>query len=116
MKPTESSGSEQKNEASTSRIATLRQQKNKASTSLIATSHQRKRKISEEKEMLDTLVSNMEKRTVVLQESDDADRHFLISLLPHYKMVPEHAKLDLQVDIINLIKKYKSDTRYPNQD
>ncbi|TGZ38061.1 uncharacterized protein [Temnothorax longispinosus] len=53
------------------------------------------------------LAANMEKITIALTAKDDPDRHFLMSLLPHYKTIPEQTKLDVQVDMINLIKRYQ---------
>lgn len=57
----------------------------------------------------------MEKGIAALKEKDDPDGNFLMSLFPHYQMIPEHAKLDMQIKIINLIKRYKlHSSSYPN--
>ncbi|KAK7867454.1 hypothetical protein R5R35_009765 [Gryllus longicercus] len=40
-------------------------------------------------------------------QGGDADRNFVLSLIPHLKQIPEEYKLDVQSEILMTIKKYK---------
>lgn len=46
---------------------------------------------------------------------DDPDKQFLLSLLPDFKCIPESAKLDVKVEIMNILKKYKQHPTLANQ-
>ena len=37
----------------------------------------------------------------------DHDQHFLLSLVPDFKCIPESAKFDAKLEIMNVVKKYK---------
>lgn len=66
---------------------------------------------SEEQRLFQSPVKNMEeKKASEKQADDDSDRHFLLSLLPHFKTLPEDVKMDVQVEFITVLQKYKRTT------
>lgn len=76
--------------------------------------HQKKKKktsASEEQILLQTLARNIEKKANV---PDDADRHFLLSLLPHLKSLPENVKLDVMGEFISILKRYNQQAALDN--
>ncbi|KAJ8888489.1 hypothetical protein PR048_007980 [Dryococelus australis] len=50
----------------------------------------------EEQQLILALSKNIEKRAVQHCDDNDGDRHFLLSLLPHFKALPDNVKLDVQ--------------------
>lgn len=58
---------------------------------------------SDEQLLLQTLARNVEKKA---NTADDPDKHFLLSLLPHFKSLTPNAKLEAMGDFICILKKY----------
>lgn len=54
-----------------------------------------------------TSAKNIEQKAVERKDDDDPDRHFLLSLLPHFKTIPDNMKLDVQMEFLATIQKYK---------
>ncbi|CAH1987631.1 unnamed protein product [Acanthoscelides obtectus] len=72
-----------------------------------------KRTLDVEKTELEILKNIIEK---CQQDDIDADRSFLLSLLPDLKRISEDHKLDLKTDMSFVVKKYKNQqNRYQNQ-
>lgn len=46
---------------------------------------------------------------------DDPEKQFLLSLLPDFKNIPESAKLDVKVEFMNILKRYKQHPTLANQ-
>lgn len=67
--------------------------------------------IAEEQKLFKTLTKHIEVKTREIQEVEDADRYYLLSLLPHYKSLTEDAKLEFQMDVLKSLKKWKM--QYP---
>lgn len=73
--------------------------------------HQMKRKkalLSDEQVLFQALAKKA-------NSPDDPDKQFLLSLLPDFKCIPESAKLDVKVEIMNILKKYKQHPTLANQ-
>lgn len=73
------------------------------SQSMASSTQQMKRKksaVSDEQVLLQALAKKA-------NTPDDPDKHFLLSLLPDLKCVPESLKLDVKVEVMNIFKKYK---------
>ncbi|XP_063218697.1 uncharacterized protein LOC134528960 [Bacillus rossius redtenbacheri] len=91
-----------------------------AATSTAPTSLKRKKPSpeTEELELLQSLRRNMEKRHAG-REEEDSDRHFLLSLLPYFKRLPDDMKLEVQSDFLNTLRRYNqvsiSGHRCPSQ-
>lgn len=67
---------------------------------------------SEEQVLLQTLAKNIKKKT---NAQDDPDKHFLLGILPHFKSLPENAKLEVKAEFINILKRYKQYPTLVNQ-
>ncbi|XP_076034842.1 uncharacterized protein LOC143021317 [Oratosquilla oratoria] len=46
---------------------------------------------------------------------DDPDKQYLLSLLPDLKSIPESAKLDVKLEFMNILKRYKQHPTLTNQ-
>lgn len=64
----------------------------------------KKTSVSEEQALSQTLARNIEKKKKGTLP-DDPDKHFLQSLPPHFKSLPENVKLDVQGEFISILKK-----------
>ncbi|XP_063230399.1 uncharacterized protein LOC134535257 [Bacillus rossius redtenbacheri] len=82
-----------------------------AATSTAPTSLKRKKPSpeTEELELLQSLRRNMEKRHAG-REEEDSDRHFLLSLLPYFKRLPDDMKLEIQSDFLNTLRSISGDS------
>lgn len=67
---------------------------------------------SEEQLLIQTISKNMEKKSAE-KERDDPDRHFLLSLLPHFKNLQENCKLEVQGQFISILQQYKRRETFP---
>lgn len=70
---------------------------------------QKRKKISvatEEHLLIQKIAKNMENKAKET-EKDDPDRHFLLSLLPHFKSLREDTKLEVQGQFISILQQYK---------
>lgn len=76
--------------------------------------HLKKRKAAAAKEqvLLQTLARNADKKA---NPTADPDKHFLLSLLPHLKSLPDDAKLDVMGEFINILKKYRQHSTLVSQ-
>ncbi|KAJ8929270.1 hypothetical protein NQ314_018063 [Rhamnusium bicolor] len=81
----------------------------------------KKRKLMSEVEKTELeLLKNITKK-MVQQDDDDSDKsdsRFLLSLLPEFRSIKEEFKLDLKMEMLSLIKKYKNlniQPHYQNQ-
>lgn len=63
--------------------------------------------LSEEQRLFQRLDQNIAQRMSEKKNDDDPDRHFLLSLLPHFKSLPDNMKLDVQMEFFTTIQKYK---------
>lgn len=102
-KPQDAEDGEGSSHISTDKSSTPLASQNRSSTG-----HKRKRGLidSEEQHLFKTLAKNIETKTSE-QEFNDPDRHFLLSLLPHFKSVPDHLKLEVQMEFMSTLKRYK---------
>lgn len=62
----------------------------------------KRRKKDTNEELLGLLKSNNER----LEESQDCDKNFLLSLLDWHRKLTEEQKFEIRIDITNLYKKY----------
>ncbi|XP_005108692.1 uncharacterized protein LOC101863378 [Aplysia californica] len=62
---------------------------------------------SSEDLLLQTLAKNIERK---IKGPEDADRHFLLSLLPHFKSISDNMKLELQGEFLAVLSKYRQRT------
>ena len=73
----------------------------------------KKNKVSHEDSLISALSANINKQ---LQEpKEDADKDFLMSLLPYVKSVPDSAKLECRCEIMQVLKKYNTPSINPMQ-
>lgn len=76
-----------------------------ASQNRPATCNKRKcASVSSEEQLLFKTLQKLETRTS--EKENDPDRHFLLSLLPHFKSVPDSLKLDVQMEFLDILKRY----------
>ncbi|XP_076035779.1 uncharacterized protein LOC143021873 isoform X4 [Oratosquilla oratoria] len=47
--------------------------------------------------------------------ADDPEKQFLLSLLPDLRSIPERAKLDVKIEFMNVLKRYKQHSTLANQ-
>ncbi|XP_068239900.1 uncharacterized protein [Palaemon carinicauda] len=74
----------------------------------VPSTHQIKRKkpvLSDEQVLFQALAKKA-------KAPDDHDKQFLISLVPDFKCIPESAKLDVKLQIMNILERYK---QHPTQ-
>lgn len=76
------------------------------------TQKKRKAPASEEEVLLQTLARSIEKKA---NASDDPDKHFLLSLLPHFKNLPKTAKQDAKGEFTSILKRYKQHSALVSQ-
>lgn len=62
--------------------------------------------IQQEQELLATISQQLKSNTPQ-SHLEDADRNFLMSLLPHMKQIPDDDKLDAQSELLMVLKRYK---------
>lgn len=59
---------------------------------------------SEEQVLLQTLTNSIVKKA---DAPDDPDRHFLLSLLPHFKSLPLNAKQEVKKEFVSILNRYR---------
>lgn len=67
-------------------------------------SRKRKSTISNDDLLIHNLAKKLEMKT---NEPEDADKFFLLSLLPHLKVIPDDMKLEVQGEFIAVLSRYK---------
>ncbi|XP_066141923.1 uncharacterized protein [Euwallacea fornicatus] len=60
----------------------------------------------EHQHLIQTLTKFFQQKTDQ-EEVDDPDKHFLLSLLPYFKGLPDECKLDVQIEFLDTLKRYK---------
>lgn len=66
----------------------------------------KKKRASAEDSLINALSTKINKQ--LDEPKDDADRNFLMSLLPHLKFVSDSSKLDCQCELMQVVKRYKA--------
>ncbi|XP_076039964.1 uncharacterized protein LOC143024744 isoform X2 [Oratosquilla oratoria] len=73
----------------------------------------KKKKVSHEDSLIGALSANIYKQ--IQEPKEDADKDFLMSLLPYVKSVPDSAKLECRCEIMQVLKKYNTSSINPMQ-
>lgn len=71
----------------------------------------RRKTVASEGQLLRALAKSMERKAKG-KELDDPDRHFLLSLLPHLKNIPEEVKLSVKGEFINILKRFRQQAAF----
>ncbi|KAK9745518.1 BESS motif [Popillia japonica] len=64
----------------------------------LSSRREKRKKLSEEQQLFQVLTENVKRKAMVPLEQEDPDKHFLLSLLPDFKAVPQHLKMDVKFD------------------
>ncbi|XP_076056522.1 uncharacterized protein LOC143034405 isoform X2 [Oratosquilla oratoria] len=73
----------------------------------------KKKKVSHEDSLIGALSANIYKQ--IQEPKEDADKDFLMSLLPYVKSAPDSAKLECRCEIMQVLKKYNTPSINPMQ-
>lgn len=70
------------------------------------TSKVSKRPRSEEQKLYEVLAESVQLKASAIKE-DDPEKHFLLSLVPDLKCIPQHLQIDAKCEIMSVLIKYK---------
>ncbi|KAK9717828.1 Golgi casein kinase, C-terminal, Fam20 [Popillia japonica] len=68
---------------------------------------EKRKKISEEQQLFQVLTENVKRKAVVQPEQEDPDKHFVLPVLPGFKAVLQHVKMDVKIDLMSVLRNYR---------
>lgn len=77
--------------------------------------HPKRRKAHPSEEQLLAALARSVGRKARERDLDDPDRHFLLSLLPHFRRLPDDVKLEVQGEFINTLKRFRREAAFDSR-